>query len=90
MKKIVILLIILAMVLSGCGQLSKTAAQEKTVEYTDSLGRTVTVPEKITKIAISGPLSQVYILPLAGDMLVGVSNAICNQFNSLHYCFWVV
>jgi iron complex transport system substrate-binding protein len=35
----------------------------------------VTVPEQITKIAITGPLSQVYILPLAGDMLVGVSNA---------------
>ena len=44
-------------------------------EFTDSLGRTVTVPAQITKIAISGPLSQVYIIPLAGDMLVGVSNA---------------
>lgn len=46
-----------------------------TREFTDSTGRTVTVPSVITKIAISGPLSQVYILPLAGDMLVGVSNA---------------
>ena len=46
-----------------------------TQEFTDSLGRTVTLPAEITSIAISGPLSQVYILPLAGDMLVGVSNA---------------
>lgn len=44
-------------------------------EFTDSTGRTVTLPEEITRIAVSGPLSQVYILPLAGDMLVGVSNA---------------
>ncbi len=60
--------------LCGCGD---AAAPEKnaTREFTDSTGRTVTVPETITKIAISGPLSQVYILPLAGDMLVGVSNA---------------
>ena len=46
-----------------------------TREFTDSTGRTVTIPYQVTKIAISGPLSQVYILPLAGDMLVGVSNA---------------
>lgn len=45
----------------------------QTREFTDSTGRTVTVPYEVTKIAISGPLSQVYILPLAGDMLVGVS-----------------
>ena len=50
-----------------------------TREFTDSLGRTLTVPYEITKIAISGPLSQVYIIPLAGDMLVGVSNAFASD-----------
>ena len=50
-------------------------AAQGTREFTDSTGRTVTIPQEVTKIAISGPLSQVYILPLAGDMLVGVSNA---------------
>ena len=48
----------------------------ETREFTDSTGRTVTIPYKITSLAISGPLSQVYLLPLAGDMLVGV----CNSF----------
>lgn len=43
-------------------------------EFTDSTGRTVTLPGVITKIAITGPLSQIYVLPLAGDLLVGVSN----------------
>ena len=50
-------------------------AAPETREFTDSTGRTVTIPYAVTRIAISGPLSQVYILPLAGDMLVGVSNA---------------
>ena len=85
-KTIICLLLILSLVLCGCSQAatkptaqpSETAAQteapaDKT--FTDSTGRTVTVPAEIESIAISGPLSQVYILPLAGDMLVGVSNA---------------
>lgn len=50
-------------------------AHPDTREFTDSTGRTVTIPWEVTKIAVSGPLTQVYILPLAGDMLVGVSNA---------------
>ena len=51
-------------------------AAPTTREFTDSTGRTVTVPAEIRRIAISGPLSQVYILPLAGDMLVGTSIAL--------------
>lgn len=51
-----------------------SANAPETREFTDSAGRTVTVPAEITSIAVSGPLSQVYLLPLAGDMLVGVSN----------------
>ena len=47
--------------------------QPLTREFTDSVGRVVTVPNEVTKIAVSGPLTQIYILPLAGDMMVGVS-----------------
>lgn len=46
-----------------------------TQEFTDSTGRTVTLPATITRIAVTGPLSQIYVLPLAGDLLVGVSNS---------------
>lgn len=46
----------------------------QTREFTDSTGRTVTIPYEVTKIAVSGPLTQVYVVPLAGDMMVGVSN----------------
>lgn len=56
-----------------------TKTLPETWEYTDSTGRTVTIPKEISSIAISGPLSQVYILPLAGDILVGVSNSFADN-----------
>ena len=77
-KKVFCLVLVLILLLIGCGQ-AAPAGVGGTREFTDSLGRTVTVPAQITKIAISGPLSQVYIIPLAGDMLVGVSNAFASD-----------
>lgn len=78
MKKSFCLILVLSLLLIGCVQ-PAPAGSGGTREFTDSLGRTVTVPAEITKIAITGPLSQVYILPLAGDMLVGVSNAFASD-----------
>ena len=81
MKKTIILSLVLSLtifLLAACSTHVTPAVPEnlpKTKAFTDSTGRTVTVPYEIETIAISGPLSQVYILPLAGDMLVGVSNA---------------
>lgn len=74
MKKLCCYLLILAMLLCGCGGGGGNAPVQ-TRPFTDSTGRTVDLPVNITKIAITGPLSQIYILPLAGDLLVGVSNA---------------
>lgn len=76
MKRILSLLLACCLLVSltACANAGGEPSQEMR-QFTDSLGRTVIVPETITRIAISGPLSQVYILPLAGDMLVGVSNA---------------
>ena len=74
MKKTIILFMILSLLLCGCSQVGANTPAE-TQEFTDSTGRTVPLPANITKIAITGPLSQIYILPLAGDMLVGVSTA---------------
>ena len=73
-KRMLCIFLILTLLLCSCRQ----AAPESTArnrDFTDSTGRTVTVPDEITRIAITGPLSQIYILPLAGDLLVGVSNA---------------
>ena len=51
-KRMICLLLVLTLLLTGCAN-AGTQAHAKTREFTDSLGRTVTVPEKITKIAIS-------------------------------------
>lgn len=71
----------LALLLCGCGQ-PQSGGETRTRSFTDSTGRTVTIPVNIQKIAVTGPLSQIYILPLAGDMLVGVSNAYAEDAQS--------
>ena len=73
MKKYLCLVLTLVL-LSGCA--APAAQPPETMDYTDDLGRSVSVPQEAQRIAITGPLSQVYILPLAGDLLVGV----CNEF----------
>ena len=82
MKKLIICLLTLSLLLSACGAVPAETTAPQAREFTDSTGRTVTVPETITKIAISGPLAQVYIIPLAGDMLVGVSTAYAEDAQS--------
>ena len=81
MRKAIVLFLILSLLLCACGQAGVTPSVE-TREFTDSTGRTVPLPVSITKIAISGPLSQIYILPLAGDLLVGVSTAYAEDAQS--------
>lgn len=80
-RSFICFLLILSLLLCGCGHAGANASAE-TREFTDSTGRTVTLPARITRIAISGPLSQIYILPLAGDMLVGVSTAYAEDAQS--------
>jgi len=41
-----------------------------TREFTDSAGRTVILPENITRIAPSGQLAQIFLLAIAPDLLV--------------------
>lgn len=62
------------------GDAAETPTPE-TREFTDSTGRTVTVPYEVTKVAISGPLTQVYAIPLVGDLMVGVSNYIAEDIS---------
>ena len=89
MKKILSSLMAVALLLSLCACGSSPAASSAdassaavsasetaaTQEFTDSLGRTVTLPADIQKVAISGPLAQIYLFALCPDKLVGVSNA---------------
>lgn len=45
-----------------------------TKQFTDSAGRTVTLPAQIDKVAISGPLAQIVLFALCPDKLVGVAS----------------
>ncbi|MEL7609166.1 MAG: ABC transporter substrate-binding protein [Bacillota bacterium] len=65
-----------------------TPEPPKTVEFTDSVGRTVTLPAEITKIAISGPLAQIVLFALAPDKLVGIASkwdATAEQYLATEY-----
>ena len=50
-----------------------TTPTPTTFVFTDSLGRKVTVPTNITKVALSGPLAQIVLFALCPDKLVGVA-----------------
>ncbi len=45
-----------------------------TVEYTDDTGRTLTIPAEITRVAVSGPMSQIVLFALAPEKLVATAN----------------
>ncbi len=66
-KSLFIMLIITALMISGCQANSET----KTVEFTDDLGRTVTLPANIERVAPSGNPSQILLFTLAPDKMVG-------------------
>ena len=87
MKKIIsfILAVMMLASLVGCGNAtpSETPAEApaaaETREFTDDLGRTVTIPVTVDKIAVSGPLTQVYVFPLCPELFAGFSNAFASD-----------
>ena len=75
MKKMFSLLLALAMLLSLVGCRTQTAQPvSETRSFTDSLGRTVDVPDTITKVAVTGTMAQMAVFALAPDALVGVAD----------------
>ena len=78
MKKLLCMLLAALMLtaLFACGKPQETEANETpaTRTFTDSVGRTVEVPNEITKVAISGPLAQIVVFALCPDRLVGIAS----------------
>ncbi|MGB4504162.1 MAG: ABC transporter substrate-binding protein, partial [Syntrophaceticus sp.] len=74
---VVCLSLIMAMAV-GCSKddsdKSTASTEPETVTFTDSAGRQVEVPAKITKIVPSGTMAQIALFALAPDMLVGLSD----------------
>lgn len=62
---------------SASASASSSAASDATVEFTDSLGRTVTIPANIERVAVSGAISQQVMFTFAPDLLVGL----CDEMN---------
>lgn len=50
-----------------------TTDDSDTILFTDSIGRQVELPKKITRIAASGSMAQIVLFALAPDMLIGIS-----------------
>ena len=77
MKKWIAAMMI-AIMLLGCAACRTEGNSEEPAEgtarvFTDSCGRQVIVPEKITKAAVSGPLAQNVVFAMAPDMLIGLA-----------------
>lgn len=68
MKKLSVLFVVMMLL---C--LAASAGAER--EFVDSTGRTVTVPDEIEKVAVSGPMTQIILFALCPEKFVGISNA---------------
>jgi iron complex transport system substrate-binding protein len=64
---------------SAGGKKDAPASNTGTVLFTDSAGRSVEVPAKITRIVASGSLAQMFLLALAPDMLCATSGTYSPQ-----------
>ena len=71
MKKLLATLLALMMTLT-C-MMPALADEGESFTFTDSLGRTFTFDEPITRIAVTAPLSQIIVFAIAPDLLVGVA-----------------
>ncbi|MFC2821913.1 MAG: ABC transporter substrate-binding protein [Spirochaetales bacterium] len=77
-KRIFLIILVLSFAVAAvfASPVPEQAASEPEFRYfTDSLGRTVEVPYKIEKVAISGPLAQIALFAICPDELVGIANA---------------
>ncbi|MBQ2201377.1 MAG: ABC transporter substrate-binding protein [Clostridia bacterium] len=75
MKKTIALLLAAMMLIAliDCTKTPNAPDAAGTRSFTDSVGRTVEVPNEITKVAISGPLAQIVVFALCPDRLVGIA-----------------
>ena len=75
-KKFLALLLALTLVcgsLSGCASERQTEPAEPTVPFTDSLGRTVDIPETLTRVAPSGAVASMFLATIAPEYMTTIS-----------------
>lgn len=65
----------LIMIFSGCGSEQIQNDEEPVYrEFTDDVGRTVSIPENITRVAVTGPLAQIVVFSISPDKLVAIAS----------------
>ena len=77
MKKRIAFILALSLLfsLTGCGRTAATTeATAPPTVFTDDCGRTVAVPEQISRIVATGPLAQIVLYTIAPDMFVGLAS----------------
>lgn len=74
-KRLICALLVTALLFSitGCVMLPADDVPD-TAQFTDDAGRTVALPEEITRIAPSGALAQMVLLAIAPELLVGIAS----------------
>ena len=76
MKRLFSILLSMAMVLgllAGCASKDSAQGGEETVDFTDSLGRTVQIPKELTRVAPSGAVATMILSTIAPEYMVSVS-----------------
>ena len=56
---------------------SEEAVTER--QFTDSVGRTVNIPARVDRIAVTGPMAQIVVFALCPDKLVGIADKWSSQ-----------
>ena len=75
MKKLTaFLLVLLLVLLPGCGAQTNIPADVETVLFTDSAGRQVEVPAQITRVAPSGAVATMFLASVCPDYMVCISS----------------
>ena len=75
MKKLTsILLVLLLVLLPGCGGQTNIPEDVETVLFTDSAGRQVEVPAQITRVAPSGAVATMFLASVCPDYMVCISS----------------
>ena len=75
-KKFFALLLALALLcgsLSGCAAGQTAAPAEPAVSFTDSLGRTVNIPETLTRVAPSGAVASMFLATIAPEYMTTIN-----------------
>ncbi len=72
----VVIVVFSTLFLNACGVPQTSAVQNvETTTVTDDYKRSVEIPQEVTRIAASGAAAQMILMPLASDLLVGLTSS---------------